>query len=66
MMGQRPGQQDDLFGKLEGMREIITEVNKQFKDAVGSFQCLYSITLRLETGKDNFHLCLHLRVFVSL
>ena len=60
MMGQRPGQQDDLFGKLESMREIITEVNKQFKDAVSPSQCLHSIKFKLEIGKDNFHLCLHL------
>lgn len=26
------GPQDDMFGKLEGMRAIITEVNSQFKD----------------------------------
>lgn len=60
MMGQRPGQQDDLFGKLDGMREIITEVNKQFKDAVRPSQYLHSIKFKLEIGKDNFHLCLHL------
>jgi arsenite-transporting ATPase len=66
MMGQRPGQQDDLFGKLESMREIITEVNKQFKDAVSLSQCLYSIILKLETGKNDLHLCLHLRISVSL
>ncbi|KAG8758167.1 Golgi to ER traffic- protein [Serendipita sp. 396] len=32
MMGGQPGMQDDLFGKLEGMREVINEVNTQFKD----------------------------------
>jgi len=26
---------EDMFGKLEQMREIITEVNTQFKDPVG-------------------------------
>ncbi|KAG8801357.1 Golgi to ER traffic- protein [Serendipita sp. 398] len=35
-MGGQPGMQDDLFGKLEGMREVINEVNTQFKDPVGT------------------------------
>ena len=26
--------QEDMFGKLEAMREVITEVNTQFKDPV--------------------------------
>lgn len=26
--------QEDMFAKLESMREIITEVNNQFKDPV--------------------------------
>lgn len=26
--------QEDMFSKLESMREVITEVNTQFKDAV--------------------------------
>jgi arsenite/tail-anchored protein-transporting ATPase len=33
MMGMNPNQ-EDLFGKLDSMREIITEVNTQFKDPV--------------------------------
>jgi hypothetical protein len=37
-MGGQPGMQEDLFGKLEGMREVISEVNTQFKDPVrGNF-----------------------------
>jgi arsenite-transporting ATPase len=28
------GQQEDMFAKLEQMREIITEVNTQFKNPV--------------------------------
>lgn len=32
MLGGNP--QEDMFAKLESMREIITEVNTQFKDAV--------------------------------
>lgn len=34
MLGGNP--QEDMFAKLESMREIITEVNTQFKDAVSS------------------------------
>ncbi|KAG0367116.1 anion-transporting ATPase-like domain-containing protein [Gamsiella multidivaricata] len=32
MMGMQ-GNPEDMFSKLEGMREVITEVNNQFKDA---------------------------------
>ncbi|KAF8577852.1 arsenical pump-driving ATPase [Ramaria rubella] len=32
MMGAPQGSQEDMFAKLEGMREVITEVNTQFKD----------------------------------
>jgi hypothetical protein len=28
------GQQEDMFAKLDQMKEIITEVNTQFKDPV--------------------------------
>jgi arsenite-transporting ATPase len=34
MMGGAPGTQEDMFAKLESMREVITEVNTQFKDPV--------------------------------
>jgi hypothetical protein len=30
------GAQEDMFAKLDSMRAIITEVNTQFKDPVGS------------------------------
>ncbi|WFD29115.1 arsenite-transporting ATPase [Malassezia sp. CBS 17886] len=33
MMGGGAGAQDDMFSKLESMRQVITEVNTQFKDA---------------------------------
>lgn len=29
--------QEDMFAKLEAMREVITEVNTQFKDPVSPF-----------------------------
>jgi len=32
MMGGPAGAQEDMFAKLESMREVITEVNTQFKD----------------------------------
>lgn len=32
MMGGEAGSQEDMFAKLESMREVITEVNTQFKD----------------------------------
>lgn len=33
MMGMM-GQDGDVFGKMEGMREIVQKVNKQFQDPV--------------------------------
>ena len=33
MMGGGQGSQEDMFAKLESMRQVITEVNSQFKDA---------------------------------
>lgn len=33
MMGGGAGSQEDMFAKLESMRQVITEVNTQFKDA---------------------------------
>ncbi|KAI5119791.1 hypothetical protein M0805_006589 [Coniferiporia weirii] len=32
MMGGQPGTQEDMFAKLDSMREVISEVNSQFKD----------------------------------
>ena len=34
MMGGQGGSQEDMFAKLESMREVISEVNSQFKDPV--------------------------------
>lgn len=34
MMGGQQDAQEDMFAKLESMREVITEVNTQFKDPV--------------------------------
>lgn len=34
MMGGEAASQEDMFAKLESMREVITEVNSQFKDPV--------------------------------
>jgi len=37
--------QEDMFAKLDQMREIITEVNTQFKDPV---RILYSMLCRIK------------------
>jgi arsenite-transporting ATPase len=34
LMGGQADGTDDMFAKLESMREVITEVNSQFKDPV--------------------------------
>ena len=50
MMGAQPGSQEDMFAKLDSMREVITEVNTQFKDPVRRLypsQIVCSFTQRL-------------------
>ncbi len=34
MMGGQAGTQEDMFAKLDSMRQVISEVNNQFKDPV--------------------------------
>ena len=34
LMGGQADGTEDMFAKLESMREVITEVNSQFKDPV--------------------------------
>ena len=34
LMGGQADGNEDMFAKLESMREVITEVNSQFKDPV--------------------------------
>lgn len=36
MMGTPAGDPQDMFAKLHSMRELITEVNNQFKDPVST------------------------------
>jgi hypothetical protein len=55
------GAQEDMFAKLDAMREIITEVNTQFKDPVRN-----EANPADNAGEDNLRLCLHLRVPVAL
>ena len=43
LMGGQADGTDDMFAKLESMREVITEVNSQFKDPVRiSFILVYT------------------------
>lgn len=66
MMGMQ-GNPEDMFGKLEGMREIITEVNNQFKDAdkttfvcvcISEFLSLYE-TERMIQELTSYHIDTH-------
>lgn len=55
--------QEDMFAKLESMREIITEVNNQFKDPVREPTSIgVTANHRHQTGEDHFCLCLYLRI----
>jgi arsenite-transporting ATPase len=55
MMGMNP--QEDMFAKLEGMREVIQEVNAQFQDPVcGLFALVISeCVLLTNIGCSYFH-----------
>ena len=71
MMGGQPGSQEDMFARLDSMRSIISEVNKQFKDPVSRFVNINGdlITLTIEivlAGKDDICLRVHLGVLVTL
>lgn len=61
--------QEDMFAKLDQMREIITEVNTQFKDPVCPIPVQLLVTKGRQAdrkGEDNIRLCLHFRVFIAL
>lgn len=75
LMGGQADGTDDMFAKLESMREVITEVNSQFKDPVRTpfiIGCMQPrLTIVLQTpfffiGKDNFRVCLYIRVLVPV
>jgi hypothetical protein len=57
--------QEDMFAKLDQMREIITEVNTQFKDPVCRSLNAWDGEAD-KIGKDDIRLCLHFRVLVAL
>lgn len=74
MGGQAEGT-DDMFAKLESMREVITEVNSQFKDPVrapfvtGAVWPQPNIALEnpvFSLGKDHIRVCLYIRVLVPV
>lgn len=62
--------QEDMFAKLEQMREIITEVNTQFKDPVRPVSLAQYISALEDSddyqGENDIRLCLYLRVLVAL
>lgn len=77
--GGGAGAQEDMFAKLESMREVIAEVNAQFQNAVsgrnrlyyfgcepGRCSCYPWASFARTIGFDHLHLRGHLRVPVPL
>ncbi|EJD04472.1 arsenical pump-driving ATPase [Fomitiporia mediterranea MF3/22] len=67
MMGGQPGTQEDMFAKLDSMREVISEVNSQFKDpekttfvcvCISEFLSLYE-TERLVQELESYEIDTH-------
>jgi arsenite-transporting ATPase len=48
LMGGQTDGTDDMFAKLESMREVITEVNSQFKDPVSTSLVIGKTRLQLD------------------
>lgn len=69
MGGQADGT-DDMFAKLESMREVITEVNSQFKDPVRAPFAIVAVWLQPDITLENLGFFLRKRphscVFVYL
>jgi len=69
LMGGQADGTEDMFAKLESMREVITEVNSQFKDpvripfVVGGIWSQPDIdpeTPLFSLGKDHIRVCLYI------
>ena len=50
LMGAQADGTDDMFAKLESMREVITEVNNQFKDPVSTSFIIFNVWLQLNAA----------------
>ena len=75
LMGGQADGTEDMFAKLESMREVITEVNSQFKDPVrtpfitSNVQSQPDIvpeTPLFYPGKNHIRVCLYIRVPVPV
>jgi arsenite-transporting ATPase len=66
MMGGAPGAQEDLFGKLESMRAVISEVNTQFKDPVRTRIRIQMLHTEDSSKEKTTFICVCISEFLSL